>query len=110
QDSSGNGTHTFVALETATNRYFKATVAEDGVVSLSTDLASVITSERTIDPLQAIDTALADVDALRSELGAVQNRFQSTIANLSNTVTNLSAARSRIEDADYAVEVSNMTR
>ncbi|WP_406611837.1 FliC/FljB family flagellin [Alcaligenes aquatilis] len=62
------------------------------------------------NPLDAIDTALSDIDNLRSSLGAVQNRFQSTIANLSNTVTNLSAARSRIEDADYAVEVSNMTR
>ncbi|WP_415302222.1 flagellin [Alcaligenes sp. SJTW-7] len=64
----------------------------------------------TKDPLETLDKALSRVDALRSELGAVQNRFQSTIANLSNTVTNLSAARSRIEDADYAVEVSNMTR
>lgn len=61
-------------------------------------------------PLDAIDKALGDVDTLRGELGAVQNRFQSTIANLNNTVNNLSAARSRIEDADYAVEVSNMTR
>ena len=66
--------------------------------------------EPTKDPLKTIDAALQQVDSLRSELGAVQNRFESTIANLSNTVTNLSAARSRIEDADYAVEVSNMTR
>lgn len=76
--------------------------------SLTFDTKSV--GGRTEDPLKAIDAALQDVDALRSELGAVQNRFQSTIANLGNTVTNLSAARSRIEDADYAVEVSNMTR
>nr|WP_321330378.1 flagellin [Alcaligenes faecalis] len=61
-------------------------------------------------PLAAIDSALQQVDNLRSDLGAIQNRFQSTIANLNNTVNNLSAARSRIEDADYAVEVSNMTR
>jgi len=61
-------------------------------------------------PLAALDEALKRVDALRGELGAVQNRFESTIANLNNTVTNLTAARSRIEDADYAVEVSNMTR
>lgn len=60
--------------------------------------------------LGSMDAALAQVDSLRGELGAVQNRFQSTIANLNNTVTNLSSARSRIEDADYAVEVSNMTR
>ena len=60
--------------------------------------------------LEDIDAALKAVDTQRSDLGAIQNRFQSTIANLNNTVTNLSAARSRIEDADYAVEVSNMTR
>lgn len=66
--------------------------------------------EQTVDPLAKLDDALQQVDSLRSELGAVQNRFQSTIANLNNTVNNLSAARSRIEDADYAVEVSNMTR
>lgn len=60
--------------------------------------------------LSAVDTALKAVDNQRSDLGAIQNRFQSTIANLNNTVNNLSAARSRIEDADYAVEVSAMTR
>lgn len=64
----------------------------------------------TIDPLKALDSALSKVDALRSSLGAVQNRFDSVIANLGTTVTNLSSSRSRIEDADYAVEVSNMTR
>lgn len=62
------------------------------------------------DPLAKLDNALQQVDDLRSHLGAIQNRFESTITNLNNTVTNLSAARSRIEDADYAVEVSNMTR
>ncbi|WP_421956648.1 flagellin [Polaromonas sp.] len=64
----------------------------------------------TVDPLKALDEALSRVDSLRSSLGAVQNRFDSVIANLGTTVTNLSSSRSRIEDADYAVEVSNMTR
>jgi len=63
-----------------------------------------------IDPMKKLDAALKMVDDLRSSLGAVQNRFDSTIANLGTTVTNLSSSRSRIEDADYAVEVSNMTR
>lgn len=67
-------------------------------------------SDSTEDPLKALDAALSKVDQLRSSLGAVQNRFDSTIANLGTTVTNLSSSRSRIEDADYAVEVSNMTR
>ncbi|BBE76964.1 flagellin N-terminal helical domain-containing protein [Phytobacter sp. MRY16-398] len=62
------------------------------------------------DVLASVDSALKAVDKQRSDLGAIQNRFQSTISNLNNTVTNLSAAQSRIQDADYATEVSNMSR
>ncbi|MGL4034755.1 flagellin [Kosakonia cowanii] len=61
-------------------------------------------------PLKDIDAAIKAVDSQRSSLGASQNRFESTITNLSNTVSNLSAARSRIQDSDYATEVSNMSR
>jgi len=61
-------------------------------------------------PLADIDKAIKAVDEQRSSLGASQNRFESTISNLNNTVNNLSSARSRIEDADYAVEVSNMSK
>ncbi|MEQ5754473.1 MULTISPECIES: FliC/FljB family flagellin [unclassified Providencia] len=61
-------------------------------------------------PLAAIDEALKQVDSFRSSLGAIQNRMQSTINNLNNSVNNLSAARSRIQDADFATEVSNMSR
>ncbi|MCX8650881.1 flagellin [Gilliamella sp. B2776] len=64
----------------------------------------------TATPLKTIDAALSKIDELRGELGAVQNRFESTVTNINNTVNNLSSARSRIEDADYAEEVSNMTR
>ncbi len=61
-------------------------------------------------PLADIDAAIKAVDDQRSLLGASQNRFESTITNLNNTVSNLSAARSRIQDSDYATEVSNMSR
>ncbi|PQK93418.1 flagellin [Pantoea ananatis] len=61
-------------------------------------------------PLADIDKAIKAVDNQRSLLGASQNRFESTISNLNNTVTNLTAARSRIQDSDYATEVSNMSR
>ncbi|EFH7844112.1 FliC/FljB family flagellin, partial [Escherichia coli] len=64
----------------------------------------------TADPLKAIDAALSQVDKLRSGLGAVQNRFDSVISNLNNTVNNLSESRSRILDADFASEVSEMSR
>ncbi|MCA7086448.1 FliC/FljB family flagellin [Cupriavidus sp. DB3] len=68
------------------------------------------TGVATASPLAKLDAALSKVDTLRSSLGAVQNRFDSVISNLGTTVTNLSASRSRIQDADYATEVSNMTR
>ena len=74
-----------------------------------TELNEVATT-KTESPLAKIDAALAQVADLRSDLGAVQNRFNSAITNLGNTVNNLSEARSRIEDADYATEVSNMSR
>lgn len=60
--------------------------------------------------LQTIDDALAMVDELRSSLGASQNRFDSVISNLNSTVNNLTESRSRILDADFASEVSNMSR
>jgi flagellin len=60
--------------------------------------------------ISAIDGALNQVDSLRGTLGAKQNRFESTIANLNNVSENLSAARSRIVDADIATETSEMTK
>jgi flagellin len=60
--------------------------------------------------VDAVDTATETLDTNRATLGATLNRFDSVIDNLATTSTNLSEARSRIEDADYAVEVSNMTR
>jgi flagellin len=62
------------------------------------------------DPLAALDSALKQVDDLRSDLGAVQNRLDSAINNISTTEINISSARSRITDADYATEVSNMSK
>nr|WP_321270174.1 flagellin [Alcaligenes faecalis] len=99
KDSTG-ADESVVAFISRTDAGNVKVIAEDAAAS----------EKATDNPLKTLDDALSKVDSLRSELGAVQNRFQSTIANLNNTVTNLSAARSRIEDADYAVEVSNMTR
>ena len=56
------------------------------------------------------DGALASVNSIRANLGAVQNRFESTISNLSKSVENLSAARSRIQDTDFAAETAILTR
>jgi flagellin len=57
-----------------------------------------------------VDSALNSISTLRSTLGAIQNRFESTISNLQATTENLTASRSRIQDADFAMETANMTR
>ncbi|BBQ32545.1 flagellin N-terminal helical domain-containing protein [Aeromonas caviae] len=60
--------------------------------------------------LAAADSMLKVVDSKRAELGAVQNRLDSTIRNQANISENVSAARSRIRDADFATETANMTK
>jgi flagellin len=60
--------------------------------------------------ISVIDAALGDIDQIRGNLGAIQNRMESTIANLTNVAENLTAARSRILDADVAQETSEMTK
>jgi flagellin len=57
-----------------------------------------------------VSEAISIIDAKRADLGAIQNRFQSTIRNLSNISENVSAARSRIRDTDFAVETAELTR
>ena len=87
--------------------YTGATVDAAGKVTVGKAISA---TPKTADPLAALDSALSQVDSLRSSLGAVQNRFDSVINNLNSTVNNLTASQSRIQDADYATEVSNMSR
>ncbi len=76
-----------------------------GVSSLDLSTASGASNALTI-----IDSALAGVNSLRGDLGAYQNRFASTVANLNATSENLTAARSRIQDADFAAETAALTK
>lgn len=78
----------------------------DGTITTDAKTATA----KTANPLETLDGAVNKIDSLRSSLGAIQNRFNSTVTNLNNTVNNLTEARSRIQDADYATEVSNMSR
>ena len=77
---------------------------------IETAFDTSVTAADASSVLKAVDDIIAIVDKQRGELGATQNRFESTVAELQGRTNNLSASRSRIEDADYAVEVSNMTR
>ncbi|MFQ2103634.1 flagellin [Aeromonas rivipollensis] len=71
---------------------------------------SISTQAKAQDVLLATDSMLKVVDGKRAELGAVQNRLDSTIRNQANISENVNAARSRIRDADFATETANMTK
>ncbi len=71
---------------------------------------NVLTATGATNALSAIDGALSNVNASRASLGAIQNRFVSVVASLQTTSENLSASRSRIQDADFALETANLSR
>ncbi len=74
------------------------------------NVTSVTTASLAELAMANMDSLIQVVDSKRAELGAVQNRFDSTIRNQSNVSENVSAARSRIRDADFATETANMTK
>ena len=82
-------------------------VASTGTAMSAVDIS---TADGASKALNAVDAALKTINSSRADLGAVQNRFTSTIANLQTTSENLSASRSRIRDADYAKETAELTR
>ena len=84
-----------------------ATAATVDSATLSS--ADVLTVAGANNMMDSIDAALQSVSSLRSDLGAVQNRFESTISNLQTISQNLSSSRSQILDADFASETANMT-
>jgi flagellin len=98
---------------------FESTVAGNLAAAVSTPEGSTLqkvadidigTQSGSNDALSIIDGALASIASNRADLGAAQNRFGSTIANLENVSQNFSAARSRIQDADFAKESANLAR
>ncbi|HEX7111062.1 MAG TPA: flagellin [Mizugakiibacter sp.] len=117
-DGAGVTTRGKVTLSSNQNITLSATgatrlgFASTGIAVDSQTLASVNVStvDKANDAINRVDSALASVSGLRSTLGAIQNRFQSTISNLQAVSQNLSASRSRIQDADFAAETANMSR
>ena len=91
-DISDDGTATFVA---------------NGTTGVAFDIS---TAESAQNVLGTIDEFIQCVDSKRAQLGAVQNRLESTIRNQSNVAENVSDARSRIRDTDFATETANMTQ
>ncbi|MFS9772515.1 flagellin [Enterobacter chuandaensis] len=111
-DGSAGGGTGIVKIQVGANDTDTIDLDLSGAKADSTELGVKTIDLKSVQPtdLATIDAAIAKVDKARSGLGAVQNRFTSAINNLNNTSNNLSAAQSRIQDADYATEVSNMSR
>jgi len=110
-----NGTMADTAFQVGANQGETITVSINSdmqTAALGVDSGSIgiDTAAGASAAITAIDTAVTSVDSFRGTLGAVQSRFESTIANVSNISENVSAARSRIVDADFALETANLTK
>jgi len=104
---NSSGSHT-VSSNDATNSLLLAQTNTSTLASVNA--ISVGTREGANSAISVIDGALASIDDQRSSLGAVQNRFDNTIANLQNIGENVSAARGRIQDTDFAAETANLSK
>jgi flagellin len=87
-----------------------AGVAEGAQAANSVEKIDITTSAGAQSAIATIDAALKEVDVTRASLGAIQNRFESTISNLQNVSENASAARGRIQDTDFAAETAALTK
>ncbi|CAH5441234.1 Flagellin [Enterobacter cloacae] len=105
-DASGN---TVVKELTFADNATAPTVADAGAAN-SAFINTAANAAAADDLLGNLDAALTEVTNFQADLGAIQNRFSSIIANLNTTVINTTEARSRIQDADFSVEVSAMSR
>jgi len=110
-DSASAFTATSSAIAGA-GSIFNNVLAGDSVASAAAllsaiDVSSVSGSQSAI---KVLDSSLAAINGKRADLGALQNRFEATITSLNTTSENLSAARSRIQDTDFAAETANLTR
>ena len=121
--AAGNGTNDLSAIGTVSlsssqgpiatanaNADVFAVAGVNNSVFSSIGDVSIATENGAQSALAVVDAAIGTIDSLRADLGAIQNRLDSTIANLASVSENVSAARSRIQDADFAAETANLTR
>jgi flagellin len=100
---SGAATGNTSLFSGAANSANSSTLSDVGTIDVSTATGAN-------DAISIIDGALDQISTVRAQLGAVQNRFSSTISNIANNVENLQSARSRILDTDFAAETANLTK
>lgn len=107
-DKSFGVTSSATSTTTAKTGFFVGTSnAADLQDAANMDVGTVEAATRT---LAIVDSAIAAVSGQRAKFGALQSRFETTISSLNTTQENLSASRSRVQDADFAVETANLSR
>ena len=106
--SAAKGNATISAGSTGSKEPFKVTASTSAVTVANMNSIKLASSAQSA--MANLDYMIKVVDSKRAELGAVQNRFDSTIRNQANVSENVSAARSRIRDADFATETANLTK
>lgn len=110
--STTSGTDVTFDIQTGANSGESITLTSTGIDGTKIDASAldVSTAAAAATTIDNVDAALAGVNSTRASLGAGQNRLESAINTLTNNVTNLSDARSRIEDADYSSETTQMAK
>ncbi|GAA5786185.1 B-type flagellin [Chitiniphilus shinanonensis] len=108
--TSGAGFASGVMFSATTNNAVFASGTTNQAQLKTVEKLEVSSVEKATQALRIVDDALTSVSDLRAQFGALQSRFSSTIANLATTSENLSAARSRIQDTDFAKETASLTR
>lgn len=103
QDGSANHQVAVSGLDLTSLTGYDSNVTSTGVINVDT-------AANASGAIGNIESAITSVASNRATMGAVQNRFEAVISNLENTVENLTAARSRIQDADFAAETARLTR
>ena len=99
-----------MTLQVGANKGDSLVFSLGNLVEIAENIADVDIEDGTDEAFEAIDAAIGDVSTARSNLGAVQNRLDHTIKNLSVSAENLAASESRIRDTDMAKEMTNFTR
>lgn len=106
----GNTASTVTVVGTGGISGTDITTATTQTLASNVGAINISTAAGAQSAIETLDGAIQTIDDARADLGAIQNRLESTISNLTNIVENVSAARSRVQDADFAQETASLTR
>lgn len=107
-----DGTNATIDIQTGSNsgETVSVTLADVTAATLGVDAIDIGTAAGADTALGLLDTAIDTISTAQATLGAAQNRLQTTVSNLTDRVTNITESRSRIEDADFSAESTQLAK